>query len=959
MNITETWLNKTIKEDAEIEGYKIFRGDRKEKKNGGAAIYLYDRIEADQICDISHKKCEIIAIKIPEIQTINIVVYRPPKTKLQEFEVILNKIQEIFSNLDKPDPTIILSGDFNFPFVNWKRMPNNSCSWEYISNTNATIDEKQQFEKLMEICNNQCMLQTIEEPTREENTLDLIFTNEVSLITMIEVNKTKLSDHNMIEITTNYTIDEQPQIEETENLNSILRSINFQTKSIKWKGINDCIEITEWEQIFENKDTIEGGRDFEEIITKMCIENMPKKMKERKNKIPKERKKMLNRIKMLKRDKHRAYSREKKKIIENKIIETEEKLIEYRRKEKLESEKKAIDCMKENPRMLYSYINKQRNRQKEIGPFKRDNVLIYDGKEICNDLRIQYVSQFSKKSEVENDDLFEDSDIDDLCDIEIKENDIEDAIDELDENSSAGPDGLPAIFLKKTIKTISKPLTILLRKSLDECKIPEIFKLAYVTPIHKGGSKQKAENYRPVSLTSHVMKVFERVVKKKIMSHIIEKHKFNKGQHGFVPGRSTQTQLLAHYNDIYEALIEGKRLDTVFLDFAKAFDKVDHGILLRKLRLHKVSGKIGRWIGEFLKDRKFRVVANGCMSDEEDVKSGVPQGTVLAALLFVIMISDIDEHTKACIVRSFADDTRINKKINSSEDKIKMQEDLETIYKWARENLMEFNEKKFEQMAHGEIENITIDSYKSPSGEPIKIETTARDLGVIATDDLLFKEHIEKIVSSSRIIMGMLFRTFSTRDKEPMIKMFNTYIKSKLEYCCTVWSPIQQTYINEIEKIQKTFTSKINGMEGLDYHERLKKLDMYSLERRRDRYYIIYGWQQLEGIQENILNLKQSWIGTSRRIVSRRIPYQVDGRRLKRADITKIHNCPARRIERVFNSIPPKLRNLTGTKTETFKRHLDNWLKEVPDLPRIGKYSRWVAAESNMIQHQAVTLKKR
>ena len=150
MNITETWLNKTIKEDAEIEGYKIFRGDRKEKKNGGAAIYLYDRIEAEQICELSHKKCEMFAIQIPEIQTINIVVYRPPKTKLQEFEIILNKIQEIFSNLDKPDPTIILSGDFNFPFVKWKRMTNNSCSWEYISNTNATIDEKQQFEKLME-----------------------------------------------------------------------------------------------------------------------------------------------------------------------------------------------------------------------------------------------------------------------------------------------------------------------------------------------------------------------------------------------------------------------------------------------------------------------------------------------------------------------------------------------------------------------------------------------------------------------------------------------------------------------------------------------------------------------------------------------------------------------------------------------------------------------------------------
>ena len=157
--------------------------------------------------------------------------------------------------------------------------------------------------------------------------------------------------------------------------------------------------------------------------------------------------------------------------------------------------------MKENPRMIYSYINKQQNRKKEIGPFKIGNELIYDGKVICNCLREQYVSQFSNKSEIENEDLFEDPDIDDLSEIEIEEKDIEDAIDELDEYSSAGPDGLPAIFLKKTKKAISKPLAILLRKSLDEGKIPEIFKLAYVTPIHKGGSKQQAENYRPVSLT--------------------------------------------------------------------------------------------------------------------------------------------------------------------------------------------------------------------------------------------------------------------------------------------------------------------------------------------------------------------------------------------------------------------------------------------------------------------------
>ena len=960
MNFTETWFKENIKEEAEIEGFKIFRGDRKEKKNGGTAIYLYDKLEADQICEISHEKCEMVAIHIHEIQTINIVVYRPPGTKFKEFDTILKRIQAIFKELKKPDPTIILTGDFNFPFVKWKRLANNSCSWEYRSNTNATTDEKQQFETLMKLCNNQCMLQMIEEPTREENTLDLIFTNEISIATEIEVNKTKLSDHNCIEISTSYIVNEQLESNKTKDINCKLKSLNFRTELLKWEEINNSIRATPWRDKFENKDTLEGCKEFEQVISNICIKIIPKKLQQgNKRRIPKERKKLLNRIKMLKREKHKAHSKEKKKLLENKILETEVKLIEYRRNEKIESEEKAINCMKENPRMLFSYINKQRNRKNEIGPFKSGEEFIYDGKEICEKLVSEFYSQFSKVSkENENENRFDNFENDDLSDIEFGTKDIEDAINELDENSSAGPDGLPAIFLKKTKETISLPLTLLLRKSLDEGKIPDIFKLAYVTPIHKGGSKQKPEQYRPVSLTSHVMKVFERVIKKRIMKHLIENQALNDGQHGFVPGRSTQTQLLAHYNEIYEALMEGKRLDTIFLDFAKAFDKVDHEILLEKVRKHKISGKIGNWIREFLRNRKFRVVANGCTSEEENVLSGVPQGTVLAAILFVMMISDIDENVKECIVRSFADDTRVNKKISSDRDREVMQEDLEAIYNWATKNKMKFNENKFEQMAHGNVVDVELGSYKSPSGEEIEIKKTAKDLGVTATDDLLFKEHINKIINSSKIVMGMLLRSFSIREKEPMIKLFNTYIKSKLEYCCIVWSPVQQTYIAELENIQRIFTSKINGMEGLDYHERLKKLNMYSLERRRDRYFIIYGWQQIEGIKENVLNLKTKCIGRSRNMISNVIKGYVEGRRLTRKDITSIHNCPARRVERAFNCIPANIKNITGVQTEAFKDKLDRWLQGVPDLPRGGRYSKWVAAESNAIQDQAANLRR-
>ena len=261
-------------------------------------------------------------------------------------------------------------------------------------------------------------------------------------------------------------------------------------------------------------------------------------------------------------------------------------------------------------------------------------------------------------------------------------------------------------------------------------------------------------------------------------------------------------------------------------------------------------------------------------------------------------------------------------------------------------------------MAQGEIENVTLEPYRSPSGEEIQIKTTARDLRILATNDLLFRDHIDKIVSTSRIVMGMLLRTFSTREKEPMMKLFNTYIRSRLEYCCVVWAPVQQGYINELEAIQKTFTSKITGMEKLDYHERLKNLNLYSLERRRDRYAIIYGWQQLEGIKPNIMGLKSSWIGTSRRIISRKIPVKTEGREVKQKNRTKIYNCPARRTERLFNSIPPSLKNRTKETTEIFKGHLDRWLREVPDLPRIGKYSKWVAADTNSVTGQAVTLLK-
>ena len=968
-NLTETWLDENIVDDAKIYGFKEYRSDRVGIRQGGTIIYTHEDLDCKILAKVSKGKCEMIAIEIIPLNTINIVIYRPPKTSGDEFNQILSSMEEIFSNMTKPEPTIIISGDFNFPFISWKLNSHNGCSSEIINNINTTIDEKMQFERLCRITNQYNLIQAIKGPTREENgkksTLDLIYTNDISLFTEIEINPSTMSDHHLIEICTSYDCIIKRRETSTKENEMGMRKFNFYSKDIKWKEVNEKVTMIPYENI-ESKDTIILIEDLLKNLNNICEEKTPKRKKNGKKdriRIPKERKKLLGRMKMIKRDRRKAVSESKKEELSEKILIVENELVQQRKKERLKDENKVIRNMKENPKALYSYVNRENKKKVEIGPFKVCDKYIYEGKEICKMLNDQYKAQFSTNTMDSNEEeimnLLDDFNDSDLVDIDITEKDIIDAINDLDENSSAGPDEVPAIFLKKTKETIAKPLKFILRKSLDDGIIPDIFKLAHITPIHKGGAKTKPEQYRPVSLTSHIMKIFERVIKKNILAHLVVNNLINETQHGFVPGRSTQSQLLAHYKDIYEALEEGVRVDTVFLDFAKAFDKVDHNILMRKVIKHKIKGKVGHWIKEFLTNRKFKVIANGIMSESEDVMSGVPQGTVLAAILFIIMISDIDENVKACIVRCFADDTRVSKKIQDEEDKIKMQEDLCSIYKWAEDNAMKFNDTKFEQLNYGILNNDPIEPYKNPSNEDIASSTIVKDLGVVTNSNLTFKEHIDSIITSSRITSGMILRTFITRDAKVMMQLFKTYIRSKLEYCCSVWSPVQQGVINEIERVQKSYTSKIEGMEGLDYHQRLVKLNVYSLERRRERYLVIYAWQMIEGIKENILGLRSKKYGRSRTIWSPVTPWSHKGIKIKHSMRTKIHNSSAKKMERLFNALPSKIRNITEKSTDTFKGHLDTWLQTLPDTPKIDDYGSRVVAESNSIINQAATLRVR
>ena len=250
------------------------------------------------------------------------------------------------------------------------------------------------------------------------------------------------------------------------------------------------------------------------------------------------------------------------------------------------------------------------------------------------------------------------------------------------------------------------------------------------------------KHYRPVALTSHLIKFSERVVRPTLVAHTDQHDLLPDGQHGSRAMRSTLTQLMAHWDSILDGLSQADGVDCIYLDFSKAFDKVETGVLLHKLRDSKVLGKMGVWLAKFLDPsaRKQAVAVEGRLSDLSPVISGVPQGTVLGPILFLLHISCIArEVSLETNITSYVDDTRANRSIGDPSDCAALQSDLEAIYRWAKDVNMIFNGDKLEALRYWPKTECKPDnSYKDPDGNEIKEKAHLRDLGVEMSSELNF-----------------------------------------------------------------------------------------------------------------------------------------------------------------------------------------------------------------------------
>lgn len=503
--------------------------------------------------------------------------------------------------------------------------------------------------------------------------------------------------------------------------------------------------------------------------------------------------------------------------------------------------------------------------------------------------------------------------------IAISRTDIKNIVMKMKSNKACGPDGISMRILKEGVDSLSVALEIIFKRSMNFTEIPNDWKLANVAPIFKKGSKKVTSNYRPVSLTSVVCKILEKIIKINVTQHLDRHGLINNNQHGFREGKSCLTNLLDYLEFVTDMVDKGNDMDVIYLDFSKAFDKVSHKMLVEKLKLYGIIGQVNEWIEDWLKDRMQRVQINGERSNWISVRSGVPQGSVLGPLLFLIYVDDMEDRIRNnSRVWKFADDTKIAAPVNDYVGGIGLQKNLDKLMVWASEWNMTFNIDKCKVMHLG-ANNINF-SYEM-RGNWLNKVTQEKDLGIIVENNLKPSKQCIEARNRANKILGAINRNVVYKSKEVVSKLYTSLVRPHLEYCIQAWSPYYIQDLGMLERVQRRATKLIPAIKRLEYKDRLKELNMFSIKRRCIRGDMIQVYKM--GASGN----ETSFQAMFRLDASNRV--RGHDRKLKkehcRLDSRK--NFFSQRVINFWNGLPPEVVN--SPSLEIFKSRIDLFMNEL------------------------------
>ena len=577
----------------------------------------------------------------------------------------------------------------------------------------------------------------------------------------------------------------------------------FVLKTIKFDDMKKVLREIQWNEILVN-DVDTDWDCFKKTITAMCDQFIPKKtIKEIKQ--PPWLKREIVRLLRQKRAAWRRYQNSKLEADLQSFKLVQKKVKNSIKRAKHNHEIQISKNAKKNPKLFYSYLSNKKQNRIHVGPLNQgDGGLCDDSQEMAEMFNRHYAKVFTE----EDANLPPNPppiDCPEMSDIHFSPYMVTEVLKKLKNSSSPGPDEISQRVLKETADEISLPLSILFEKSMQSGVVPMDWRTANVVPIYKSGPKGEPVNYRPISLTSVVVRVMERILKIKMLLHLKENRLINPSQHGFLPKKSTSTNLNAYLEYMTKKLDEGQAVDVLYLDFSKAFDKVPHKRLIQKLKAHNFSKSLITWITAWLNGRKQRVLVNGTYSEWLNVVSSVVQGSVLGPILFVVYINDIDTciGTKEGIMSKFADDTKVAKVVKDTKTAAEMQEVMQNLETWCEKWGMVFNIKKccILHFGHRNMQQ----QYKM-SGQILESHTSQRDLGVMISNDCLPGAQCALAAKKANQVLGQVSRSFSCKNKDVMLQIYKVFIRPHLEYAVTSWSPWQRKDVETLEKIQHRAT---------------------------------------------------------------------------------------------------------------------------------------------------------
>lgn len=423
-----------------------------------------------------------------------------------------------------------------------------------------------------------------------------------------------------------------------------------------------------------------------------------------------------------------------------------------------------------------------------------------------------------------------------IPDIILSEDEVLNGLLTLKHSNSPGPDGVPTAILKLCAHELYIPLTNMFNHSLSSGNFPSVWKSSFINPLFKSGSRSNIENYRGIAKLSAIPKLFEKLVTNRLL-HFVG-CLFSPYQHGFVRGRSSTTNLLELTSHIFAAFRAKCQMDVIYTDFSKAFDTVVHNLLIYKLDIIGFPSNLLHWVSSYLNGRTQKVRFKGELSSTISVTSGVPQGSHLGPLLFVLYLNDLPSIVDSSNILMFADDVKLYMPIRDISDSKSLQNDLDNLTNWCLANGMSLNQGKCKKLSFCRSIALNFDYFINS----YKLESVPSfmDLGVLLDRKLRFDLHIDSCICKARSLLAFIKRWAKEFD-DPYItkRLFVSLVRPGLEYACIIWSPHNACYIDRIESVQKQFL--LFALRGLSwniyelppYENRLMLIDLPTLEKRR------------------------------------------------------------------------------------------------------------------------------